>query len=214
MATINDWDFQSKQVDPNMDSHDFVSSQSLVFCTIPPLTGTGGDEDLDGNISDVTKWVPIGLVENASLQQRRQVNELFEIGSKKMFQIPGRTFRRASLARVVFDGDSLLNAASGGVDAEGVNLGEAGDGVAADANSKFYINLASSYFDTPKNIGLVIRDQEEEFYGALALKHCFIESHQMSMAAQQTVVMENISMTVSEFVPIVVTVNNETGALG
>jgi len=209
--TVNEWVFQAKQVDPDMNSNDFVSSQSLIFCSIP----VDNNGNLDANLSEPSKWVPIGLVENASLQQRRQVNELFEIGSKKMFQIPGRTFRRASLSRILFDGPSLLNVVSGGLSGSSsdLTLGEAGDGVAADANSNFYINLASSYFDTPRNIGLIMKDQEEQYYGALALKHCYIESHQMSMAAQQTVVMENISMTVSEFVPVVVSVADD-GTLG
>jgi len=223
MATLDKWDFKAKQVDENMDSNDFVSSQSLVFCSIPPsktivTPGKPTELEMDANLVDPTKWVPIGMVENASLQQRRQVNELFEIGSKKMFQIPGRTFRRANLARVVFDGASLLKAASGGLSGVAAStagslgtLGEHGDAVASADASEFYINLASSYFDLPRNIGLVMRDQEGEYYGALALKHCFIESHQMSVAAQQTVVMENISMTVSEFVPVVV--NKTTGAV-
>jgi len=213
MATINKWDFQVSQVDETMDSHDFVSSQSIVFCSIPFASSATDDDDaLDANIVDISKWEPIGMVENASLQQRRQVSELFEIGSKKMFQIPGRTFRRANLARVVFDGASLLKTVSTGLD-QTDSFSIEGDRAAADEDSKFYINLASSYFDTPRNIGLVMRDQQNQYYGALALKHCFIESHQMSIAAQQTVIMENIAMTVSEFVPVVVTIAAD-GTLG
>jgi len=70
-----------------------------------------------------------------------------------------------------------------------------------------FMNLASSFFDQPMDLGLVIQDQDPtsadvgKAYGALAFENCFIESHSMNIAANQTVVMESVSLTVGKIIP-------------
>ena len=54
--------------------------------------------------------IPIGLVQQAQVNQSKQVNEIFEVGSRVPFFIPGRHGVRASLSRVLFDGPSLFYA--------------------------------------------------------------------------------------------------------
>jgi len=188
--TIGSWDFKEKHVDPTVVDNSFVSSESAVICVVPK-TKSGS----------VTDWIPVGLVENFTLQQRKQLMELYEIGSKEQFQVPGKTTKRLSLTRVLFNGSSLMKAISG---QNGVTPTFGGvDDPGGKETSSFYINLASSYFDNPIDIGLVFHDQSDNEYGAMAMVGCYIESHTMTLAAQQTVVMESVSMTCNKVVPAV-----------
>jgi hypothetical protein len=184
-----DWNFTEGNVQDNLNPRDFISSESVVLCYIP----TG-----DGNDSDVTKWKPIGLIESLAIQQRKQVQELFEIGSKQQYFIPGRTLRRITLNRILFDGGSLLKVLNEDRDPD--SYGEE-DSPAGAATSNFYINLASGFFDKTLDLGLVIHDQENEAYGAVALKECYVESHSLAFQAQATVVMENVSLTCRKLIP-------------
>lgn len=55
-------------------------------------------------------FLPVGLVQQAQISQNKQVNEIFEIGSRVPFFVPGRSTVRANLSRVMFDGPSLFYA--------------------------------------------------------------------------------------------------------
>ncbi len=233
MATqdVGSWDFNSEHVQDHgvTTGKDFVSSETIVVCAVP--TGT--------NASNPSTWIPIGLLENAGLQQNKQLAQLFEIGSKKSFIIPGRTFKRLNLSRILFNGPSLLKAStvfnigtssgdtvtnkvtgvgastavdfSGGLDGVGIN-NEPGEGATADATpesfesgveiSNLFIDLASQFFNRPFNLGFVMQDSEGEGFGAFALENCFVQSHNMTLTGQQTVVMENVSILVDDINPV------------
>ena len=213
------WDFENKHVQeyPGIyDGKDYISSESIVICAVPV-----GDK----LVTDIAGWMPIGLVENINLQQQRPVAQLFEIGSKKQFQLPGRSTMRAQISRILFNGPSLLKSISafnmgnrysditkGTKDAMvGVTVNPAepisGNGEdesvnAGEKTSSFFINLSSQYFSRPMNLGLVIKDSENEYYGATVLRECFVQTHNMSISGQQTIVMENVNLSVAEVVPI------------
>lgn len=59
---------------------------------------------------DVAGLIPVGLVQNAQINQQKQLNQLFEIGGRDPFFVPGRTQVRARLSRILFDGPSLFYA--------------------------------------------------------------------------------------------------------
>jgi len=77
----------------------FVSAESVILAA-----------GLPGQPADVNTLIPIGLVENANIQQNKALQQLFEIGSRRPFFIPGRHQIQASLSRVMFNGPSLLKA--------------------------------------------------------------------------------------------------------
>ena len=47
-----------------------------------------------------------------------------------------------------------------------------------------------------------MKDSEDDAFGAFIMADAVVQSHQMSLTGQQTVIMENVSMTVGDIIPI------------
>ena len=198
----------------NFSNENFITSESIVICSCLP-TETGA-----------TTMIPIGLLEQAVVAQNRQTQELFEIGSRESYFIPGRSYVQMTLARVMFNGPSLLKvvAARGNPDSlpsastihgnpaapwpAAGNDDENDSMLNADASGwdaeygNFVINLASDFFNRPIGLGVLIRDSENDAYGGFVLQNCYVQSHQFSVAGQQTVIMENAQIRASRLLPI------------
>jgi hypothetical protein len=78
----------------------------------PEFTSPPGAGESAGVPIGEESLIPIGLVQTASITQQKQIQQLNEIGSRQMFTIPGRVFATANVARILFDGPSLLFAMS------------------------------------------------------------------------------------------------------
>jgi hypothetical protein len=197
--SMADWKFKSKHVQPGqlgreagVDGNNYVSAESIVLCAVLPSS----DPKIDTIGSD--QLFPIGVMQNAGFNQQKQINQLYEIGSRLPFFIPGRTLIQLNMTRVVFNGDSLMAAL---YHADGKELGSApaespgailtAGGI---AERRFYMNLASELFNRGIDIALVIRDSEDEASGAIIFRECIIQSHGMGISSNQTVVAENISL--------------------
>jgi len=193
------WTFKTKHVQGNaMVGKDYVSSESLVICAVKSPTENGGSTDPSkGSSSEQlaiaeTDLFPIGIVQNVGIQQQKQINQLYELGSKEPFLIPGRTMAQIQLARVIFNGDNILAflynpESTGGLD-ENEDAGIEG------ANTKIYLNLASELFNKGIDIAIIVHDSEDEAVGAFIFRECYIQSHGMNISANQTIVAENISL--------------------
>lgn len=193
----------------------FLSAESAVL-----VAGPTNLYDVDETGSTVQRLIPIGLVQQAQVSQSKQVNQIFEVGSRMPFFIPGRHGVRASMSRVLFDGPSLFYAlyrgGSGpdglippsnfkGVEDKPTNPypegspfpPEGGNTTQADNESlgRFWTNLASSVFNKPIGLGIVLYDMEGQPYGGSYLEHCLIQSHNFGISANQTILAESISLT-------------------
>lgn len=103
MYNLNDWktQFLSEHVQSqNVKGADFLSSETVVVVSGPPTLSE----------VDTPNLVPIGLVQNVSVAQQKQLQQIFEIGSRKPFFVPGRTIISAGISRILFDGPSLMYA--------------------------------------------------------------------------------------------------------
>ena len=84
-------------------SSNFLSSETMVLTAGPSdITKSGAESLMDS--------VPIGLVQNVQISQNKQINQLYEIGGRDPYMIPGRTVVSLGLSRVLFDGPSLMKA--------------------------------------------------------------------------------------------------------
>ena len=212
--TIANWgdNFGPNSVQSLGAGTNFLSSESVLVCAAP-------SEFVDATANPVSNFIPIGLVENAAVQQSKQLQQLFEIGSRKPFFVPGRVNISSNLSRVLFNGPSLLKALykfnnagsmanyAQGEEALGYDGAAAAGGITTtDGNSTyagdFYINLASEFFNAPIGLAFLMRDMEQEAYAGFHLGGCFIQGHQFSMAAQQTVLLENVSLRATTVTPI------------
>lgn len=93
------WESKSVQNDNATFGGDFLSSESLVVFSGPPSYD-----------SDFGEMVPIGFVQSVQVSQQKQIQQLFEIGSRKPFFVPGRNVIGGGIGRILFDGPSLMYA--------------------------------------------------------------------------------------------------------
>jgi len=201
MAQVNvlgDWNFLDGNVQDISDGSDFLSAESTVICAGPAILR-------DDKIQDVR---PVGLVQNAQITQNKQIQQLFEIGSREPFFIPGRTLIQLGMSRVLFDGASLMRALYE------VSIDESTDNYSQDDNvsptepygptrsGAFYMNLASEFFNRPLGLAFILHDGQNKKYGGFYLEKCYIQTHGMSMAGQQTVLLENVGIRASTLIPL------------
>ena len=206
---FGDWTFTDGHVQAVPESGDFLSSESVVICAGPATV-----PEVVDNI------VPIGLVQNATVTQNKQIQQLYEIGSRQPIFVPGRTVVQAALSRILFDGPSLMRAlykivqpdASGPdvIDPADLNLDSTSHPENTPGNpyqpgeyqAKFFMNLASEFFNKPVGLAFMMNDMENEKYGGFYLENCLIQSHQLSLAGQQTILVENVGIRCSRVVPL------------
>lgn len=206
--TYQTWEFKEDHVEPDVlnNNENFVSSESIVICAGPSFVDAS--TDLAGQL------YPIGILESAAVVQNKQIQQLFEIGSRKPYMIPGRTRVQIGLSRVIFNGDSLLAAMYyGHVDYKGTlpdpEIGEDSPGHPSNhpegGEGSFYLNLASSFFNKPFGLALIIHDSEDDQTAMILIQNCMVQSHQMNIGANQTIVMENVNIIADSVQPIKVT---------
>lgn len=198
------WDFANSNVQNITDMGDFLSSESVVVFSGPP------------SYQDNTNLVPIGLVQNVQVSQNKQMQQLFEIGSRQPFFVPGRTIVQVGISRVLFDGPSLMralytkgdaaaqtyNGAEIASDATQAELPSAPFGNAPTTDGEFFINLASKFFNAPTGLGFMLHDMDNEPYGGFYLENCYFQTHSFSLAGQQTVLLENVGIRAGRIVPL------------
>ncbi len=203
LTILSDWDFLNSHVQSDItDTSDFISAESSILCAGPSKLA-----HTDGDYTGVL--APIGVVQNAQVTQNKQVQQLFEIGSRRPFFIPGRTLIQVGISRVLFDGPSLMRAVYDYDQSTEVTNDDTDDVIApvepydpdGGESGAFYINLASEFFNRPLGLGFIIRDSRDNAYGGFYLEECYIQTHSMTLAGQQTVLLENVGIRASNLVP-------------
>lgn len=195
-ATTANWDFRKKHVQEAAEqfgsgnNQNFISSESITICAVKA-------SPTSGNPIGLNDLYPIGVVQSIGVQQQKQINQIYEIGSKLSYFIPGRTMIQVQLARVLFHGESLLAVLYDPDDSSSVevNPGEANPGITGD--NKFYVNLAAELFNRPIDIALLFHDQENDPLGFIILKDCVAQSHGFGVSSNQTVIAENVLLRAS-----------------
>lgn len=214
---LTDWkdQFLKENVQNVDDSGNFLSSESVVIFSGPAqITGgtTAGD------------LIPIGLVQNASVSQGKQVQQIYEIGSRKPIMVPGRTQVQLQLSRVLFDGPSLSKVVYTRMNGESLETPNVEESSSAgndgnelenptdpflatspndpDQQGDFWINLASNVFNKPLGLGFALYDMEKESYGGFYLENCYARNHNFGISAQQTVLAESMSFLCTQLRPL------------
>jgi hypothetical protein len=103
-ATTNysSWEFYNNRVQQEAKGGQFVSAETTLIAAGAPTLSSEGTGYSDGEV------YPIGLLESFGLQQNKQLQRIFEIGSSRSYFIPGRVIGSISLGRTFYYGPSLL----------------------------------------------------------------------------------------------------------
>jgi hypothetical protein len=96
----NNWATQNVQNTNKTNGGDFVSSETAVIFSGPNTY----------NPAVINSMVPIGFIQNMNVGQQKALQQIWEIGSSESSIIPGRTMVQGSIARILFDGPSLMYA--------------------------------------------------------------------------------------------------------
>lgn len=99
----SNWNFHTDHVQNDFRNGQFASAESTLVAAGPPRLSQASQGS--GNTDTV---YPIGLLENIGIQQSKQLQRIFEIGSARSYFIPGRVIGSVSLGRVFYYGPSLL----------------------------------------------------------------------------------------------------------
>jgi hypothetical protein len=222
-TTLNEWDFEQFHVQRELDTKDFVNAASTLIAAGPPTLAQGSNAISGGQVEDPLTFdelrpdssdfaYPIGVLENAAINQNRVLQRIFEIGSKRSYFVVGRNMGSLTLARTLVHGASLLRVLYAYYPNILINetVGRLLTGDFPDAEqvknnpgfADFFINLDSDLFDRPLGLMLFFRDSRNQPYGAVYLEDCYINTHQINVASQSVLVLENTMIQFDRAVPI------------
>lgn len=227
--TVN-WDWERQHVDQAYDNGDGSAAKEVSVYdiiesgTVLIAAGPASLTAAVSNQSDTSfRLVPIGLVETATIAMSKPLSRIFEIGSKLSYIIPGRTIGQIALARVLFDGPSLLKVLYQGEVQEDAQTtdgfkyakfssGNVLQNASAIGSGNIGINLASSFFDQPVGLGFFFKDRSDEMVSQIYFEGCRVSTHNLGIAANMNVLTESVSMEFVQCVPIL-TLSSKTDTI-
>lgn len=223
-----DWKPYENYVQSGMTDGAYASGAFTLISAGPPRLGDVlgvSPADIPGVAAEVGALTfPIGMVQNFSLSNNSQFNQVFEIGSERSYFVRGRTTGQIQLGRVMYHGPSILRAlyAAAAPDINPPTLVEpltfpdagprAGSAAAyltnphdvkrAPGYANLYLNLASDLFANP--IGLMIKtmDSNENTIGAVYAEGCVIPSHTFSTDSQGLLIQEQVAIQFERLIPV------------
>ena len=190
-------------------SMQFLSPKTILIAAGPSTFGSG---------VAAAALLPIGLIQDFSIAQNKDIAELFEVGSRGRYYLQGVDRHQVNMSSVMLNGNSLMRSLYQNAEAEFPTAGEVSGHPAKAADSALFINLASRFFEAPT--GLYVRMETmtdaaaanggEELqaagaaadYGSFYLEECYIRAHNMGFRAGQQVVAEQLSITYDKMVPV------------
>ncbi len=215
------WNFRTQHVQRELEPQDFINAATVLIAAGPPRIVSPGQlqgvSNAAANRTSAVYLFPIGIVENLTIVSNRQLQILFEIGSKRQFYIPGRVVPQISLARTLFNGPNLLRALYAYY--PGSLIHPRVPSIAQTPTSSFnellqcpiqeipgfvdfFINLNSDLFDRPFGLLMILKDDCNRPYGSFYLENAFINNHQMTVNASSTLIAEGTTIQFERIVPI------------
>jgi hypothetical protein len=186
----------------------YVTSETIVIAALNHNIETGLPV-VDGNRYSPSNFTPIGVLENASVAQQKTIQQLWEIGSRKSYFVPGRTFIQVVLNRVLFDGPSLMRTLyptirmeeytdstfTNSADSPGI-AGNTSVDRQSERKVDLWFNLASKFFNKPSTIALIFYDNDKNPIGNIVLEDAYAEALNLGITSGQTIVTENVRLRV------------------
>lgn len=258
-TSFSNWDFNSQHVQQNLTGGNFVGSHTVIICATAPrlsdlsVGGAGATSGASPNIGGYVRSasagatqngfaIPLGVVSDFTINQNRQLQQIFELGSKRSYFLTARNLTSLGLSRVFFSGPSLLRMLYAYYPESKIGGGQAGnrlrdvtscddtkiEAIKFEGDScetlpdidvkdlpgfdNFFINLASTLFSQPIGLVMYVKDNASKDIGAVFFEECNIEAHQMGMSQGSVVVGEGVQIRCDRIVPIRVQVSQNLTA--
>jgi len=220
MSSLTNWDFFNRNVQGGLLEGRFLNAAFTLVAAGPPrlATAPGSSSDFNEDIA-----YPIGVLQSVGVGQSSQIMQVWEIGSQRSYFIRGRTAGQVALGRIMYHGPSLLRVlyayASGKKKGGGslfdslyentaqanTNLGNTTrDGVVRvePGYENLWINLASDIFDQPIGLLIIMKDSNDETYGAFYIEYAMVANHNWQTDAGGTILAENCSLQYDQILPV------------
>ena len=219
-TNFSDWKFYKYHIQEDVSGGQFINAESTLVAAGPPtLEEAGGATAVTGAGQPV---YPIALLETFGLQQSRQLQRIFEIGSSRSYFIPGRTIGSVSLGRTFYYGPSLLrvlyaywNGTFEDDTPKGINDSSAAEGSEplltgstpgslkrTPGYGHMLIDLASDLFAKPTGMAIYFKDCLANTFGGFYLEYCYVQGHQMTVSSGSVLIMEGVSIQYDLLAPM------------
>lgn len=225
-SSIDTWDPQNFHVQREVEQGKFTNSKYVLISAGPPrlsdssLAGeseAGGEAILGQGAANIA--FPLGVTNQFGLQQSKNWAKIYEIGSARSYLMPGHTDYGLNLARIIYNGPSLMKclmafyqgklANSSGAFSEddprvvhGIADENLPDIYESAGSGDLFLNLASDLFDQTPGILVIFEDSKHRRIGAIYLEECAIRNHALQLAAEQFLLFENASLMPNRLVPV------------
>ena len=255
-TSYNNWNFNDQHVQQNLNGGDFIGSHTIILCATAPnqaalVNGGSGitgrvantvssdrfsDYDEEVSLDSATDGIaiPLGVVSDIGINQQRQINKIYEIGSKLSYTVSARTNINLSLSRVMYHGPNLLRmlyayypeSLLGGSGNALRDMAKYNDskmaGIALDADfasrlpsidelagyDNIFLNAASDLFSQPIGLVMYIKDNIGDDVAAVFFEDCNLVTHQFGVSQNSVVVAEAVQMTADKITPVKVNVRS------
>lgn len=230
-TSLPSWNFSKNHVQKNLNSGDFIGSQSCLVCATAPrldLLATW-DKSLKtsdmNDTSDANIAIPIGIVSDFNVQQMAQLQQIYEIGSKRKYTVSsGRIDGQIMVNRAQYDGPSLLRMFYAFYPEKQLKADETMNYLdkkeqlakilvndesefrqieSIPGYGNFWMNMTSEVFSYPFGILFIQRNSANtRDINAVFFENCYVQTHQMSVSAGQIIVAENSQLTFDRVEPV------------
>lgn len=142
-TSFSNWDFYNFHVQQEFSGGQFVNAESTLVAAGPPKASQASGGGTTGGV------FPIGLLESVGIQQSKQLQRIFEIGSSRSYFIPGRVIGSLTLGRTFYFGPSLLRVlyAYYNHDANSIEFGTKAAGTTIVVDGKEVLDPAAKLLD-------------------------------------------------------------------
>jgi hypothetical protein len=223
-TSFSTWDFHNNRIVAESRGGQFVSAETTLIAAGPPSLSVSYTQ---GNVEN--QVYPLGLLESFGLQQNKQLQRIFEIGSSRSYFVPGRVIGSVSLGRAFYYGPSLMRAmyayykhahisrkdaststipVNGGYD-----ITDPGNALIENASSLYhfrrnpgydnlFIDLASDLFSQPTGMAVYFKTYDSRTVGAFYLEECYTQGHQLNISSGAVLIMEGAQIQYDMLTPI------------
>ena len=199
--SVDQWRFQENYVERLMDNSAFTAAHpnnTLLMAGPARFTNTASAKDSPGET-----LLPIGMVQNMSVQQQRPVQPMQAVGSSRSFFVAGKSSISFNMSRLMVNGRNLLRALYTQAVQSKIDVSKFDEPpVRSDGNEKFFLNLDSELFYIPIGLAVLFRSVSHDTVGAFYIELAMLNSWSVQFSAGQAMVMENVSGLADRIKPI------------